>query len=160
MMYSRKLIVLLLSPLFFTSCNSQENKSEDKTIIKRDENMKVEFNFYPSSGGSAIYTIDYYNDSLYIKNLEPTGNELTDFKKYLSENEIERVKQMVSKLKKRDVIETNIILDAWRVELIIDGIIYYNESDVKLETLPTDIKSLLNLLIEESTVKIDLYGFS
>jgi len=122
--------------------------------------MKVEFNFYPSSGGSAIYTIDYYNDSLYIKNLEPTGNELTDFKKYLSENEIERVKQMVSKLKKRDVIETNIILDAWRVELIIDGIIYYNESDVKLETLPTDIKSLLNLLIEESTVKIDLYGFS
>ena len=122
--------------------------------------MRIEFNFYPSSGGSAIYTIDYHNDSLCIKNLEPTENEATEFKRYLSESEIEKVKQTISKLKKRDNIETDIILDAWRVELIIDGVIYYNESDVRLETLPTDIKSLLNLLIEGSTVKIDLYGFS
>ncbi len=160
MMYSRKIIVLLLSLLIFTSCNSQEKKSDDKTTIKIDENMRVEFNFYPSSGGSAIYTIDYHNDSLCIKNLEPIGNEATEFKRYLSESEIEKVNQTVLKLKKRDNIETDIILDAWRVELIIDGVIYYNESGVKLETLPTDIKSLLNLLIEGSTVKIDLYGFS
>ncbi len=159
MMYSRKIIVLLLSLLIF-SCNSQEKKSDDKIIIKRDENMRVEFNFYPSSGGSPIYTIDCHNDSLRIKNLKPTGNETAEFKKYLSGSEIEKVNQTVSKLKKRDNIETDIILDAWRVELIIDGIIYYNESGVRLETLPNDIKSLLNLLIEGSTVKIDLYGFS
>lgn len=57
MIKSKKIIVQLLSLLIFTSCNSQEKKSNDKTIIKRDENMKVEFDFYPSSGGNAIYTM-------------------------------------------------------------------------------------------------------
>lgn len=160
MINSKKIIVLLISLLIFTSCNSQDEKSVTETTNKRVEKMDVEFNFYPSSGGNAIYTIDYSDDSLYIKNLEPTGDEVTEYKKPLTEKEVLRIKQTVSELEKRDDVETEIILDAWRVELIIDGVIYYNESDVKLETLPADIKNLLNLLIQDSTVKIDLYGFS
>lgn len=122
--------------------------------------MEIEFNFYPSSGGSAIYTINYYNDTLCIKNLEPVENEVTEFKKNLSENDIERIKQIVSQLEMRDDVEADIILDAWRIELIINGVIYYNESGVNLDMLPPNIRSLFNLLIEGTTVKIDLYGFS
>ncbi len=160
MIKSKNIIVLLLSLLNFSSCNSQENKSVDETTNKSDEKMKLEFYFYPSSGGKAIYTIEYSGNSLYINNLEPTGNEATEYKKHLTKNEIKKIKQAILELKKRDDIETEIILDAWRVELIIDGVLYYNDSDVKLETLPTDIKKILNLLIEGSTVKIVLHGFS
>lgn len=157
----RKIIALFLSLLIFTSCcNSQEKKIADKITNKEVEEMNVKFNFYPSSGGNVIYTIDYSNDSLYIKKLEPEGNEATEFKKHLTENEIKSIKQAVSKLEKRSDVETEIILDSWRLELIINDVIYYNESDVSFKTLPTDIKNLLNLLIENSTVKIDLYGFS
>lgn len=152
------IIALLL--LIFSSCNSQEKKSADERTNKSNEEMKLEFNFYPSSGGQAIYIIDYSSDGLYIKNLEPTENEVSEFKKLLNEKEKKRIKQAISELKKRKDIQTEIVLDAWRVELIIDGVVYYNESDVKLETLPTDIKNILNLFIEGSTVKIDLYEFS
>jgi hypothetical protein len=156
----KKIMAMLLSLLIFSSCNSQEKKNSNETTNREVKKMKIEFNFYPSSGGNAIYTIVCSDDILYIKNLEPVGNETSDYKKKLTEKEIKRVKQVVYEVIKREDVETEIILDTWRVELIIDGDIYYNKSDVNLKTLPIDIKNLLDLLIEDSTVKIDLYGFS
>lgn len=155
-----KIINTVIILIIFSSVSCTEPLRNKKTSFKEVEKMNLKFNFYPSSGGSVIYTIDYSNDSLYIKKLRPEENEATEFKKHLTEDEIKSIKQAVSKLKKRENVETDIILDAWRVELIIDGVIYYNKSGVNLKTLPADIKNLLSLLIENSTVKIDLYGFS
>ena len=160
MIYLKKRILMLLFLITILSCNLQNKKTDKETTDKR-ENIKIEINFYSSSGGCAIYTINYYNDScLCIKNLEPTKNEFSEHKKILSENEVKKIKQIVSELKKRDDIETNIVLDAWRMELIIDDVIYYNESGITLETLPDDVKKLLYALIEGVSVKISLYGFS
>jgi hypothetical protein len=159
MIKSKKIIAQLSSVLIFISCNSQEKKTVNNTHTE-NEKMKIEFNFYPSSGGNAIYTVDYSEGVLYVKNLESGKIENADYKKIFADNEIKKINQAVSELKQRKDVETEIILDSWRIELIIDGVIFYNESDVKLETLPSDIRNLLNLLIDESTVKIDLYGFS
>ena len=154
----KKGIILLL--LTITSCNSQATKIDGEITVRQDENVKIEFNFYPSSGVSVIYTIKYYGDSLCVKKLEPRGNEVTDFKKHLSDKEVDKIKQVVSTLKKRGDVETDLVFDTWRVELLINDTIYYNELGGTIETLPTDVKSLLNLLIEESSVEIELYGFS
>jgi hypothetical protein len=159
MVKSNKITILLLSLLVFSSCNSQEKKTIDDTVIRGGEKMKVEFNFYPSSGGDPIYTITYSDEILYVKKLEFI-DEITEYKKKFTKNEDKRVKQAVLEVKKREDIETEIIADAWRMELIVDGDIFYNKSDINLKTLPADIKNLLNLLIEDSIVKIDLYGFS
>ena len=70
------------------------------------------------------------------------------------------LKRIVDLIKQRDDLETEIILDSWRVELIIGSKIYYNESDVRLNNLPGDIKKLFDFLIKRSTVEIDLYDFS
>lgn len=59
----KKGIILLL--LTITSCNSQVTKIDGEITVRQDENVKIEFNFYPSSGGSVIYTIKYYVDILY-----------------------------------------------------------------------------------------------
>ena len=81
------------------------------------------------------------------------------YKGKITKDKIEEIERITSKLKSNN-IEPDIILDSWRIELIINGITYYNKTKVTKETLPKDIRQLLYILIKNSTVNIDLYDFS
>ena len=81
------------------------------------------------------------------------------YKGKITKDKIEEIENITSRLKPNN-IEPDIILDSWRIELIINGIIYYNKTKVTKETLPKDIRQLLYILIKNSTVDIDLYDFS
>ena len=70
------------------------------------------------------------------------------------------MEKLIQLVNKRSILDADTILDSWRIELIINGDRYYNESGVRIETLPADIKDLINFITKESSVKIDLYGFS
>lgn len=122
--------------------------------------MKIHINFYPSSGGNPIYIISLLGDNLEIKDLGSLKNKGKVFNKILRKEELTRVREAVDKIGQRTDVETEIILDSWRVELSINGDKYYNESGIRIETLPEDIRNLYELLIKKSKVKIDLYSFS
>ena len=81
------------------------------------------------------------------------------YKGKITKDKIEEIENITSRLKP-DNIEPDIILDSWRIELIINGITYYNKTKVTKETLPKDIRQLLYILIKNSTVDINLYDFS
>ena len=80
------------------------------------------------------------------------------YKGKITKDKIEEIEKITSRLKPNN-IEADIILDSWRIELIINGITYYNKTKVTKETLPKDIRRLLYILIKNSTVDIDLYDF-
>ena len=145
-----KILILLLLLIF--SCNSQENNRRHK----EDTILKIEYNFYPSSGGDPIYRVSYFNEEVIVENLEYSYI----YKGKIAKDKIEEIENIISKLKPNNDIEPDIILDSWRIELIINDITYYNKTEVTKETLPKDIKYLLYILIKNSNVDIDLYNFS
>ena len=149
MMENIKILILLLMLIF--SCNPQEGNGHKK----ENPVLKIEYNFYPSSGGEPIYRVLYFDEEVVVENLEQshiyTGK--------ITKDKIEEIERITSKLKPTN-IEPDIILDSWRIELIINGITYYNKTEVTKETLPKDIRQLLYILIKNSTVDIDLYDFS
>ena len=142
-----KILILLL----IFSCNPQESNGH------KEENpiLKIEYNFYASSGGEPIYRVLYFDEEVIVENLEHSHT----YKGKITKDKIEEIERITSKLKSNN-IEPDIILDSWRIELIINGITYYNETKVTKETLPKDIRQLLYILIKNSTVDIDLYDFS
>lgn len=147
----KKHILIIFSVFVSIFCFSQNNKCSK---------MDIQINFYPSSGGNAIYAITLLGDNLEIKDLGSSKNKGKVFNKVLSKGESDKVKQVVSKIEHRSDVETEVILDSWRVELLINGDRYYNESGIRIETLPEDIRNLYELLVKKSKVKIDLYSFS
>ena len=144
-----KILILLLMMIF--SCNPQESNGHKK----ENPILKIEYNFYPSSGGEPIYRVLYCDEEVVVENLEHSQT----YKGKITKDKIEEIENITSKLKP-DNIEPDIILDSWRIELIINGITYYNKTKVMKDTLPKDIRQLLYILIKNSTVDIDLYDFS
>jgi hypothetical protein len=142
-----KILILLL----IFSCNPQESNGH-----KEDSMLKIEYNFYASSGGEPIYRVLYCDEEVVVENLEHSHT----YKGKITKDKIEEIESIISKLKPNNDIETDIILDSWRIELIINGITYYNKTEVTKETLPKDIRQLLYILIKNSTVDINLYDFS
>jgi len=147
MMENIKILILLL----IFSCNPQESNGH-----KEDSMLKIEYNFYASSGGEPIYRVLYCDEEVVVENLEHSHT----YKGKITKDKIEEIESIISKLKPNNDIETDIILDSWRIELIINGITYYNKTEVTKETLPKDIRQLLYILIKNSTVDINLYDFS
>jgi lipoprotein len=150
-----KILILLLLLIF--SCNPQESNGHKK----ENPILKIEYNFYASSGGEPIYRVLYCDKEVIVENLEHSHTykgKITKDK--ITKDKIEEIESIISKLKPNNDIETDIILDSWRIELIINGITYYNKTEVTKETLPKDIRQLLYILIKNSTVDIDLYDFS
>jgi len=155
MMKNIKILILLLLLIF--SCNPQESNGHKK----ENPILKIEYNFYASSGGEPIYRVLYCDKEVIVENLEHSHTykgKITKDK--ITKDKIEEIESIISKLKPNNDIETDIILDSWRIELIINGITYYNKTEVTKETLPKDIRQLLYILIKNSTVDIDLYDFS
>ena len=148
MMENIKILILLLMLIF--SCNPQESNEH-----KEDSMLKIEYNFYASSGGEPIYRVLYCDEEVVVENLEHSHT----YKGKITKDKIEEIENITSRLKPNN-IEPDIILDSWRIELIINGITYYNKTKVTKETLPKDIRQLLYVLIKNSTVDIDLYDFS
>ena len=149
MMENIKILILLLMLIFF--CNSQESNGHKK----ENPILKIEYNFYASSGGEPIYRVFYCDEEVVVENLEHSHT----YKGKITKDKIEEIERITSRLKPNN-IEPDIILDSWRIELIINGITYYNKTKVTKETLPKDIRQLLYILIKNSTVDIDLYDFS
>ena len=149
MMENIKILILLLMLIF--SCNPQEGNGHKK----ENPVLKIEYNFYASSGGEPIYRVLYFDEEVVVENLEYSYI----YKGKIAKDKIEEIEKITSKLKPNN-IEPDIILDSWRIELIINGITYYNKTKVTKETLPKDIRQLLYILIKNSTVDIDLYDFS
>ena len=149
MMKNIKILILLLMLIF--SCNPQEGNGHKK----ENPVLKIEYNFYASSGGEPIYRVLYFDEEVVVENLEHSHT----YKGKITKDKIEEIENITSRLKPNN-IETDIILDSWRIELIINGITYYNKTKVTKETLPKDIRQLLYILIKNSTVDIDLYDFS
>lgn len=149
-------LILIVSSLFMnTSCNPTCNPKEEVNI------KEILINFFPSSGGNAIYTIALKNGKVTIKNNEPLNKDTIEvYTKNISDKELQELERLIQLVNKRSILDTDTILDSWRIELIINGDRYYNESGVRIETLPTDIKDLIIFFTKESSVKIDLYGFS
>ena len=133
------------------SCNPQESNGHKK----ENPILKIEYNFYPSSGGEPIYRVLYCDEEVVVENLEHSQT----YKGKITKDKIEEIENITSKLKPNN-IEPDIILDSWRIELIINDITYYNKIKVTKDTLPKDIRQLLYILIKNSTVDIDLYDFS
>ena len=127
-----KILILLL----IFSCNPQESNGH-----KEDSMLKIEYNFYASSGGEPIYRVLYCDEEVIVENLEHSHT----YKGKITKDKIEEIESIISKLKPNNDIETDIILDSWRIELIINGITYYNKTEVTKETLPKDIRQLLYL---------------
>ena len=148
MMKNIKILILLLMLIF--SCNPQESNEH-----KEDSMLKIEYNFYASSGGEPIYRVLYFDEEVVVENLEYSHT----YKGKITKDKIEEIEKITSRLKPNN-IEADIILDSWRIELIINDITYYNKTKVTKETLPKDIRQLLYILIKNSTVDIDLYDFS
>ena len=144
-----KILILLLMMIF--SCNPQESNGHKK----ENPILKIEYNFYPSSGGEPIYRVLYCDEEVVVENLEHSQT----YKGKITKDKIEEIENITSKLKPNN-IEPDIILDSWRIELIINDITYYNKIKVTKDTLPKDIRQLLYILIKNSTVDIDLYDFS
>ena len=145
MMENIKILILLLLMMIF-SCNPQESNGHKK----ENPILKIEYNFYPSSGGEPIYRVLYCDEEVVVENLENSHT----YKGKITKDKIEEIARITSKLKPNN-IEPDIILDSWRIELIINGITYYNKTKVTKETLPKDIRQLLYVLIKNSTVDID-----
>ena len=62
----KNFLIFFISSLFMnTSCNSTCNPKEEVNI------KEILINFFPSSGGNAIYTIAFKNGNVTIKNNEP-----------------------------------------------------------------------------------------
>ena len=144
-----KILILLLMLIF--SCNPQESNGHKK----ENPILKIEYNFYASSGGEPIYRVLYFDEEVVVENLEHSHT----YKGKITKDKIEEIENITSRLKPNN-IEPDIILDSWRIELIINGITYYNKTKVTKETLLKDIRQLLYILIKNSTVGIDLYDFS
>ena len=134
------------------SCNPQESNGHKK----ENPILKIEYNFYASSGGEPIYRVLYCDEEVVVENLEHSHT----YKGKITKDKIEEIEKITSKLKPNNDIEPDIILDSWRIELIINDITYYNEIKVTKDTLPKDIRQLLYVLIKNSTVDINLYDFS
>ena len=149
MMETLKILILLLMLIF--SCNPQESNGHKK----ENPILKIEYNFYASSGGEPIYRVLYCDEEVIVENLEHSHT----YKGKITKDKIEEIERITSRLKPNN-IEPDIILDSWRIELIINGITYYNKTKGTKETLPKDIRQLLYVLIKNSTVDIDLYDFS
>ena len=149
MMENIKILILLLMLIF--SCNPQEGNGHKK----ENPVLKIEYNFYASSGGEPIYRVLYFDEEVVVENLEYSYI----YKGKIAKDKIEEIEKITSKLKPNN-IEPDIILDSWRIELIINDITYYNKIKVTKDTLPKDIRQLLYILIKNSTVGIDLYDFS
>ena len=149
MMKNIKILILLLILIF--SCNPQESNGHKK----ENPILKIEYNFYASSGGEPIYRVLYFNEEVVVENLEYSYI----YKGKIAKDKIEEIENITSRLKPNN-IEPDIILDSWRIELIINDITYYNKIKVTKDTLPKDIRQLLYILIKNSTVDIDLYDFS
>ena len=145
-----KILILLLMLMF--SCNPQESNA----YKKENPILKIEYNFYASSGGYPIYRVLYCDKEVVVENLEHSHT----YKGKITKDKIEEIEKITSKLKPNNDIEPDIILDSWRIELIINDITYYNKIKVTKDTLPKDIRQLLYILIKNSTVDIDLYDFS
>ena len=142
-----KILILLL----IFSCNPQDSNGHKK----ENTILKIEYNFYASSGGEPIYRVLYFDEEVIVENLEHSHT----YKGKITKDKIEEIENITSRLKPNN-IEPDIILDSWRIELIINDITYYNKTEVTKETLPKDIRQLLYILIKNSTVDIDLYDFS
>ena len=142
-----KILILLL----IFSCNPQDSNGHKK----ENTILKIEYNFYASSGGEPIYRVLYFNEEVVVENLEHSHT----YKGKITKDKIEEIENITSRLKPNN-IEPDIILDSWRIELIINDITYYNKTKVTKDTLPKDIRQLLYILIKNSTVDIDLYDFS
>ena len=149
MMETLKIVILLLMLIF--SCNPQESNGHKK----ENPILKIEYNFYASSGGEPIYRVLYCDEEVIVENLEHSHT----YKGKITKDKIEEIEKITLRLKPNN-IEPDIILDSWRIELIINGITYYNKTKVTKETLPKDIRQLLYILIKNSTVGIDLHDFS
>ena len=144
-----KILILWLILIF--SCNPQESNGHKK----ENPILKIEYNFYASSGGYPIYRVLYCDKEVVVENLEHSHT----YKGKITKDKIEEIESITSRLKPNN-IESDIILDSWRIELIINDITYYNKIKVTKDTLPKDIRQLLYILIKNSTVDIDLYDFS
>lgn len=140
--------------LFLTiSCNSQDKKM----VNNLDNNcLMIEYNFYPSSGGNSIYSVTLKNGLIRVVNNEKG----TIYSESISKCKNQDILKISEGIKESKNVETEIILDSWRIELKINNRLFFNESGIKIRDLPTDVKSLLELLIDNSNVKIDLYDFS
>lgn len=151
----KRIVFCLMLVFFVIGCNSQNNKRETITEM---ENIQVFFS--PSSGGDAIYSIFLIQDSLCIKIDDGLSPIKKVFKMRMTIDELKNLKAITNQIKKRDHTENEINLDTWRIEVKINGVKFFNRSNIRLETLPHDIKSLIDFVQEKSKIKIDLYAFS
>jgi len=147
MMENIKILILLL----IFSCNPQESNGH------KEENpiLKIEYNFYASSGGEPIYRVLYCDEEVVVENLEHSHT----YKGKITKDKIEEIERITSRLKPNN-IEPDIILDSWRIELIINGITYYNKTKVTKETLPKDYEAPDFFLKEAEKMAADLDDFS
>lgn len=139
------------------SCGSPQIEQVSHDEIQE---LSIQFNFYPSSGGSAIYTVALVGDTVQIVKHEPLGNEPVFFSRLLSKQDVEAVGDQVSSLRRSSEIVADVILDSWRIEVLIHGDTYFNKSGVRLRDLPMEYRRLFNLLTKGSTVEVDLFDFS
>ena len=103
MMENIKILILLL----IFSCNPQESNGHKK----ENPILKIEYNFYASSGGEPIYRVLYCDEEVVVENLENSHT----CKGKITKDKIEEIERITSKLKPNN-IEPDIILDSWRIE--------------------------------------------
>ncbi len=141
--------MLILS--FLCSCEMREKKQIPNGGIS------LEFNFYPSSSINSIFKVSY-TDGL-VKVIQRKEKMILFERKLKSEENI-KLLEILNKVEKRENLKDNIILDSWRLELRVNQELFFNKTNIQIDSLPIDVKNLLLFLIKDSPIKIDLYSFS
>ena len=87
-----KTLILLLLLIF--SCNPQESNGH-----KEDSMLKIEYNFYASSGGEPIYRVLYCDEEVIVENLEHSQT----YKGKITKDKIEEIEKITSRLKPNNI---------------------------------------------------------
>ena len=89
------------------SCNPQESNA----YKKENPNLKIEYNFYPSSGGEPIYRVLYFDEEVVVENLEhphtykgKITKDKIEENEQISKIEIKRIVKLSEKIKKSPMI--------------------------------------------------------
>ena len=91
MMENIKILILLL----IFSCNPQESNGHKK----ENPILKIEYNFYASSGGEPIYRVLYFDEEVVVENLEHSHT----YKGKITKDKIEEIDSITSKLKPNNI---------------------------------------------------------
>jgi len=136
-----------LSCLFFIYINTQ---------LLAQYTSVIEYNFCKVQPTKCMYWVKYEKGEIEVMDTK-TNDYYLDV---VSMNKSTAIETLVQAIQKAPSIVADHQAKSWYIELKINGQVVYHRANIFLKDLPDTITTLLELLIEHSTVKINDKDFS